>query len=72
MIGDKRLDMPENCTDMSKIFQYIGFDESKLEGSIGFIQYIASKFVEINNEVYDKLHLYDKAIENEVWRDKVD
>lgn len=66
MIGDKRLTNQKSSVDAIFLLQEFGFSGT------GQVIQDADILVRLNNEVYDKLHLCDNAIENKVWRDKVD
>ncbi|MDD5065019.1 MAG: hypothetical protein PHQ35_09730 [Phycisphaerae bacterium] len=53
MIGDKRLDMPETLNDAIDIIDSFGMEN----GRVNIVLHNARRLVEINNEVYDRLHM---------------
>ena len=64
MIGDKRLEMPNHPiypVDALKLLLYFGFQVDFEDNIYTQIRY-ASRLVEINNEVYDKLHHNEPSV----------
>jgi hypothetical protein len=59
MFGDKRLEMPKTGGDCSKIYEAFGFITAHILDD-GFFPN-AKRLVELNNEVYDRLHSKELA-----------
>lgn len=54
MIGDKRLEMPKVGWDCKEIYNYFGLKGVRTMDDEFFPN--ARRLVELNNEIYDKLH----------------
>jgi hypothetical protein len=54
MFGDKRMEMPKDVGWACEIYQLFGLNFSRTDSSI--LVSNARRLVDLNNEIYDKLH----------------